>query len=144
MSTNSLDIIHQIKDNLTCAKLAILDKCLIDELRGGKSNACATYFQGSFMNDDDLISHALAENNMNLLEYIYLQRFFLVRGCFLSRFFHSPTFLVANNFFSYLFCCRHFGQMIGTMQKLTREPRYLCHRRIDQSFSQYILLSSAV
>ncbi|KAL7465825.1 hypothetical protein ACHAXS_006140 [Conticribra weissflogii] len=66
-----------IKDNLTCAKLAILDKVMIDELRGEKSNAFATYFQGSFMNDDDLISHALAANNMNLLEYIYLRRFFL-------------------------------------------------------------------
>lgn len=100
-----------MKYNITCAKLAILDKVMIDELRGKNSIAFATYFQGSFMNDNDLITHAQKEKNMNLLEYVYLRRFFLVRGRFQKGFLILQHCSWSTNF-SYEFFLRIFFEGI--------------------------------
>ncbi len=58
---------------------------MIDTLRGEDSNPFSI-FEGLYANDDDLANYAQAENNMNLLEFIYLRRFILVSGAVLYFF----------------------------------------------------------
>mmetsp|Transcript_31482 Transcript_31482/g.66661 ORF Transcript_31482/g.66661 Transcript_31482/m.66661 type:complete len:968 (+) Transcript_31482:45-2948(+) len=65
-----------MKYNIACAKFAVIDKDMIDTLRGEDTNPFSI-FEGLYANDEDLINHAQEENNMNLLEYIYLRRFIL-------------------------------------------------------------------
>lgn len=75
----------KMKYNITCAKFAVIDKVMIDTLRGEDTNPFSI-FGGLYVNDEDLINHAHSENNMNLLEYIYLRRFILVSGDVLISF----------------------------------------------------------
>lgn len=67
----------QLKHNSECAKLAVLDAVMVDEIRGEDSTPFAV-FDGLFLNDDDLMKDALLKKNMNLLSNIYLRRFFSV------------------------------------------------------------------
>ncbi len=67
-----------MKYNTDSAKLYVLDKTIVDELRGEKSNPFAI-FKGTCTSDDDLINDALASNNAHLLENSYFRRFYSVR-----------------------------------------------------------------
>jgi len=66
---------NMLKHNSECAKLAVLDAVMVDEIRGEDSTPFAV-FDGLFLNDDDLMKDALVKKNMNLLSNIYLRRFF--------------------------------------------------------------------
>ncbi|KAL7469599.1 hypothetical protein ACHAXS_009844 [Conticribra weissflogii] len=65
-----------MKYNTESTKLYVLDKTVVDELRGEKSNPFAI-FKDTFTSDDDLINDALTSNNAHLLENIYFGRFYL-------------------------------------------------------------------
>mmetsp|Transcript_5250 Transcript_5250/g.10776 ORF Transcript_5250/g.10776 Transcript_5250/m.10776 type:complete len:1536 (-) Transcript_5250:31-4638(-) len=65
-----------VKYNIECAKLAVLDVVLVDELRGENTNPFAI-FDGKFSSVDDLMMDAVTNKNINLISNIYFRRLFL-------------------------------------------------------------------
>jgi len=64
-----------MKYSTVCAKLAVLDLIIVDELRGAESEPFAI-FQGQLTNDSDLINDAIASSNANNVECAHFRRFY--------------------------------------------------------------------